>query len=719
MKAKSDILYCMGHGEDFQVSEFHVRGMTCTNCALGLERGLHNSGWSGATVDFSSGILRVPAGSDKGSAAIISAVQSLGYEARPAAEGSAAPGILESIEHKFIFAALWTAPLMLHMFVLFPLLHDPWVQLALTTPVYLLGLSYFGKSGMRSLRNGFPNMDVLITLGTSAAFIYSLIGTLLRLGPDYLFYETSASIVTLVLLGNVIEKRSAKKTSAAIEELTHLQPNKAKIVSGKAPFEQIIEVAAADLEPGETLLLATGDKIPADGTISKGAISVDESMITGEALPAEKSVGAQLIGGSIVVHGNAQMVTTATGEKTVLSHIIRLVRDAQRNKPEIQKLGDAISAIFVPVVLGVAILTFTLSYLVVDIALGESLLRSIAVLVIACPCAMGLATPTAVMVGMGRGIKEGCIFRDGRSLELLSQVKKFAFDKTGTLTTGRFAISQFEVFGIEEHEAKAAIVGLEQHSSHPIAKSLRQQFEDIPPLAFAHVEETRGIGILGKSETGIRYALVAAHREELSDADNKYSLVLRKEEHMVAGITLKDEIRPDAAAMVHDLHGEGIQTLLVSGDKKEKVEEVAAALDIQEQHSQQLPAEKLALIAQAQQHGKVAYVGDGINDAPALEKADVGISLGGATHIAIESAGVILADDKISRVLTAVRLSRRVLRTIKQNLFWAFFYNVLAIPFAACGFLNPTIAAFTMALSDVVVIGNSLRLKWRTLRDAG
>ena len=702
--------------------ELKVEGMTCANCAMGVRKRLEKIGLEGVDVNFSTGEVHYTNIPKLETEKISREIEDLGYDVIHDSEGeSKQSGTLSKIEKKFYFSLLFTIPLFAHMFLPFAFLHNPWVQLALSIPVVVLGFMHFGKSAFHSVKNGVPNMDVLIFIGSMSAFVYSLIGTLQYMGgaeaAGYLFYETAATIISLVLLGNVLEHRSVKQTTTAIAELNELQVETADLVIQNGAEEEIKEVKIEELRMSDIVQLKEGDRIPADGKLRSGKLFVDQAMLTGEAELIEKNKGDKLIGGTIIKEGNARMMVTAVGKETTLAKIINLVKKAQTEKPDIQRLGDRVSAVFVPVVVGISLLTFLAWYFALGASLQQSLMTAIAVLVISCPCAMGLATPTAVMVGVGRAAKQGILIKGGATVEVFAKIKQLVFDKTGTLTTGNFQLQKVELLSdeMDEEEVKKVIYSLEQFSSHPLAKSISGLLkqEGVKSMPLLEQKELKGKGIQAKDMEGNLYQL-GSPKWLTKDGEAKFYLT--KNEKLVAGIFMEDQLRPDAPEMIKAFKESGIKTYLLSGDKQAKTKEVADFTAVDEFKAEQLPDEKLAEIEKIQKGGLTAMVGDGINDAPALSKADVGISLSGATQIAIQSAQVILLNAKsLNDVYKAFKVSEHTLLTIKQNLFWALAYNVVAIPLAAFGYLDPMLAAFSMAFSDVVVIGNSIRLKHKKL----
>lgn len=684
--------------------------MTCTNCALGIERYLKKEGLAGVNVDFSSEEVVFDLVEEKQLPRIIKGIEKLGYEVL--AEDEEHTGGMSKIERYFYFSLIFTIPLLLHMFVPWHLLHNPWFQLSMAFPVYAVGMYHFGRSGWRSLLTGVPNMDVLIALGTTAAFGYSLYGTLMNLGPDFLFYETAASIITLVLLGNVLEHRSVQKTTTAMQALTRLQQIPAfRIHTTESGQERIEEIDARKVVAGDVLIVNTGQRIPVDGKVLEGEGAADESMISGESEALTKGLEAEVIGGSLLQSGSIRMVATKVGKETVLAQIVEMVKKAQADKPELQQLADKISAIFVPAVLGIAFLTFAISYWMVGISMQAAIIHSVAVLVIACPCAMGLATPTAVVVGIGRATQNGILIKGGRTLEQFSQIKRVVFDKTGTLTTGEFEIKQIHCDPEALPMVKQVLVSLEQHSAHPIARSVMRALEGVEAEEMESVSELRGIGMAGTDGEGNAYQLGSFRIAQGLTTELDHNLYLLRNGTLIATVDLQDELKAGAKEAISFLHEKGIETVMLSGDRTEKCENIAALLGIDQVYAEQLPEAKLKLIETFSEEKPTAMIGDGINDAPALARATLGISLSNATEAAIQSAQVILLNGDLTSLPKLFGIGAHTMLTIRQNLFWAFFYNVLAIPLAAFGFLSPIIGALTMALSDVVVIGNSLRLK--------
>ena len=692
--------------------KLEVEGMTCANCALGIKKHLENKGLQDVNINFSTGEASWKNDKNQDKNDVAKTITSLGYKIKSTSEEEEKG--LSKVEKYFYFTLIFTLPLFSHMF--FPkgsIIQNPLLQFILCLPVYIIGVSYFGKSAWGSIKTGIPNMDVLIFTGSSAAFFYSIYGWLINYGTlavhHYLFFETSATIITLVLLGNVLEHKSVKKTTTAIGDLTAIQ----KVIAKKEIEGKITEVNFEDIRVNDILIINSGDKIPTDGIIISGTSYIDESMITGESIPIDKTTGDEVIGGTIITDGNLKIKATKIGDDTLLSQIIELVKNAQNNKPNIQKLGDQVSAVFVPVVLTISLATFFIGHYFFNIEIQDAFLRSIAVLVISCPCAMGLATPTAVMVGIGRAAKNGILIKGGDTLEKLASIKTIVFDKTGTLTTGKFIVSQFTVLDGDENDVKNIIYNIEQHSSHPIAKSLCNAFkENSSLLKLSDITEEKGISISANIDDNI-YTIGSS---KIYSSPEKYDLFVLKNKELIATLNISDELKTNTDLVISSLHKRGYTTTLLSGDKKEKCNQIASELGIITTYSEQLPQDKITKIEELVSSNKTAMVGDGINDAPALAKATIGISLGNATQIAIQSADVVLLNNEdLSQLPQTMQIGKHTLLTIKQNLFWAFAYNIVAIPIAVMGLLNPMWGALFMAFSDVIVIGNSIRLRYKNI----
>ncbi|MDP4710351.1 MAG: cation-translocating P-type ATPase [Saprospiraceae bacterium] len=692
---------------------WEVEGMTCVNCAAGVERFLSRKGMKDIFVDFASKEVRFTNEDEALDLELIrKGIQKMGYTI--VEDGAVAP--FWTLTRKLWFTGLLTLPMVAnHILMLLGVhihvLHLVWVQFALATPVFVVGLLHFGKSAWASLQERYPNMDVLIFLGSTAAYSYSVIGTVLN-EADYIFYETAASIITLVLLGNWLEERAVSRTNAAIEALEKLQPAKARVLM---PSGAVVTLDIGEVEKGQVLLINEGDAIPADGRVVSGEGSVDESFLTGESLPVFKEVSQDLTGGTTLLSGNISMEVRATGESSMLGQIIRMVKKAQQDKPGIQRLADRISAVFVPVVVGISALTLLLGYSVFGLTFTQALMNAIAVLVISCPCAMGLATPTAVAVGIGRLAKEGILVKGGKTLEKFAAIKRIVFDKTGTLTTGKFQVVNTRYEEADQNLIHRLVYTLEQKSSHPIAKSLLEWLEHQQIREGERLEgatEIKGKGVEARNAAGnvFRIGSAAILPETLLYLKKDYQVFLTRDNDLLAAFSLEDTLSSGASETVQYLHHQAIKTVVLSGDQDKKVAQLATKIGIEDYFSEQTPAQKLDRIEQWSDEIPTAMVGDGINDAAALARANIGISLGNASQVAINAADIVLLSGRMDQLIRAFGISKATLQTIRQNLFWAFAYNIVAIPMAAMGFLNPMYGAMFMAFSDVVVIGNSLRL---------
>ena len=694
--------------------QYKVEGINCMNCANGIKSHLNKKKIAKVHIDIAKGIVTIY--NDQYTANEIEQfISKLGYKTEFFKDKSQQSFRLESY---LIISILLSLPLLGHMFVgQAHFLQNPWLQICLSTPVLLIGYQYFAIGALNSIRNLKPNMNVLILMGASAAYIYSLTGWILNYNSlqvhHYLFFETAATIITLVLLGNYFEKRSITQTTTALDSLQQLQSKEAiKEVDG-----DLIKCPISELKIGDILIINQGDSIPIDAEIIMGECSVDESMISGESTPVFKSTHQKVIGGTIILDGNIKCKVITDIANTILSQIIELVRNAQEDKPKIQQLGDKISNYFVPAVLGIAIVTFLINYYSFNIDFQNSILRAIAVLVISCPCAMGLATPTAVMVGVGRAAKNGVLIKGGSTIELFSKTKKIIFDKTGTLTNGEFKIHELKKWN-ENYNAESIIYELEKHSSHPIAKSLVKHLKSNKThIKFDTVNELKGKGFHATDTEGNSYQFGSAKFIQITDPliEKDFQLFLKVNNELVAAVSISDEIKSGARELTNYFNDKNIETILLSGDNKQKCDALASELNINEVIANQLPEDKIEKIKQFSKENTTTMFGDGINDAPALTKAHVGVSYSKASEVAVKSASIVLLNHNLEMVQKAYQICTHTYLTIKQNLFWAFAYNIIAIPLASMGYLNPIFAALTMAFSDIVVIGNSIRLKYKNI----
>jgi Cu+-exporting ATPase len=614
------------------------------------------------------------------------------------------------------------------------LAHAPWMNYlfwALATPVqFYVGWQYFAN-GFKSLRNGSANMDVLVALGSSTAYFYSIFITLGFI-PGHVFFETSAVIITLVKLGKFLEAKAKGGASDAIRKLMDLRPRTAYVVRDGIE----VEVNIDEVVVGDLVLVHPGEQIPVDGVVVDGRSSVDESMLTGESLPVEKTPGEPLIGGTINKMGLLKFEATKVGKETVLAQIIKLVEEAQSSKAPIQNLADKISAIFVPAVIVIAAITFLIWYFLIPLSPGtdvslftRALINTVAVLVIACPCAMGLATPTAVMVGTGKGAEMGILIKKSESLERAGQITTVVLDKTGTITRGQPAVTRVILieFAGSEDEMLRLVASVEKRSEHPLGEAITAEANArglilSEPLGFSAVA---GHGV--QAEVDGRQVLVGNRRlmrnqdieiESAEDdirkleEDGNTALLVSLDGRLSAVIGVADTIKEGSQAAIDTLHAMGLQVAMVTGDNLRTAHAIARQLNVDTVLAEVLPGDKAAEIKKLQAEGHtVAMVGDGINDAPALAQADIGIAIGTGTDIAMASAPVVLISGDLRAVPKTIALSRKTLKTIKQNLFWAFFYNIILIPAAAAGLLNPMLAAGAMSFSSIFVVTNSLRLK--------
>ncbi|XHS79970.1 heavy metal translocating P-type ATPase [Burkholderiaceae bacterium UC74_6] len=689
----------------------HITGMSCAACAGRVERALRKvEGVSEAQVNLAAETVRIQLTEPTGMECLIAAVEKAGYGASPEAAPPSAPTPLWPA---FVALAL-TLPLAAPMLVGAPML-PAWIQLALSAIVLFGFGARFFRGAVAALSHGSANMDVLVALGTSAAFGLSC-WTMFRHGEHAahqgLYFESAALIVSFVLLGKSLEERAKRRTSEAIRALQDLQPPTARV--RRDGTEQ--ELPVAQLVQGDIVLVRPGERVPVDGVVQVGESEVDESLITGESRAVAKEPGTRVVGGSVNGSGLLELRCTALGAESTLARIARLVEQAQGEKAPIQLLVDKVCAVFVPAVLGAALLTL-LGWGLFTGQWQQGLLNAVAVLVIACPCALGLATPAALMAGMGTAARQGILIRDVRALDLAHEITHVAFDKTGTLTEGRPKLVHHE----GSREALALAAALAQGSEHPLAHAMREVGKHLEKPKLEAVQAVPGRGITGKLD-GEELSLGSGRwlRERGIEVDEDHASAWLSQGLTVSWLTrggkvlglfaFGDVIKARAAAALRRLHAMDMKTVLISGDNRGAAEALGAQLRIAEIHAEVLPEDKARIVSELRLSGRVAMVGDGINDAPALATADVGLAMGNGTEAAMAAAGITLMRGDPMLVPAALLIARRIHAKIRQGLFWAFCFNAIGIPLAALGLMSPALAAGAMALSSVSVLGNALLL---------
>ena len=691
-----------------------VEGITCSSCALTISKFLQKEGLQEISVNPIDGSVSFSYNKEEALDKLKLGLKNLGYPLiDQSPQQQAKKPWLNNNKSRFLFTLPFTFLLLLHMAHQWLPVHwlmNPWVQISLCLPVFFIGMRFFGKSAVKSLQNGSPNMNVLVSLGALSAFTYSLVGFFYFQDSNYLFFETTASIITLVFLGNFLEESTVQSTQRALKSLVKSQKLMANMIAfDDLHQEQIFPIENTQLKIGDLILIRTGEQIPIDCKILWGEATVNESIITGESSPIAKLKKDLLIGGSMLENGVVKAQVTVAPSDTLLAGIVKMVQTAQSEKPPMQKVADKISAVFVPIVIVIALLTFLINYFIVTVSFDMALMRAIAVLVISCPCAMGLATPAAIAVGMGRAAKKGILFRNATSLESFKSIKQVVFDKTGTLTTGKFEISSYSST-VEDIFFKELVYSLEKFSTHPIAVSIATAWKSTNTIKWKSIEEIKGRGVKATDMEGNIFEAGSYLLLPNNPKNQAHNVFILKNNLLLGWIDVKDEIRPEAKKVIEWLHRKKIKTLLLTGDTQKKAEEVAQLLGIKEIFAQQSPSQKMEKIAALNKLQPTAMVGDGINDAPALANATVGISLSDASQLALQHADVVLMNQGLKNLPEALSLGRHTYLTIQQNLFWAFAYNVIAIPIAAAGFLTPAFSALAMGLSDVVLAINSIRL---------
>ncbi|MDR4887779.1 heavy metal translocating P-type ATPase [Fredinandcohnia sp. QZ13] len=733
----------LGYGVVKQKAEFDITGMTCAACATRIEKGLNrmdgiatanvNLALEKATIEFNPSEVAI--------ADIIAKVEKLGYGAHQKQEDKEQVDYREKYikdqQRKFIFSAILSLPLLWTMvghfsftsFLYVPdFLMNPWIQLILATPVQFIIGKQFYVGAYKALRNGSANMDVLVAMGTSAAYFYSVYQAIVTAGTHHmphLYFETSAVLITLILLGKLFEARAKGRSSEAIKKLMGLQAKTAIVVRDGVEKEVPIE----EVVIGDTILVKPGEKIPVDGEVVEGTTAVDESMLTGESLPVDKTSGDVLYGSTINKNGFIKMKATKVGRDTALAQIIKVVEDAQGSKAPIQRLADQISGIFVPIVVGIAILTFLVW--VIWVSPGEftpALEVLIAILVIACPCALGLATPTSIMAGSGRAAEFGILFKGGEHLEQTQGINTVVVDKTGTVTHGKPVLTDVLVADAQDEEKFLSLIGAaEKQSEHPLAQAIVegiqekgielgnvQFFEAIPGHGVIATVSGQGIVIGTRKlmqQYGIDIQTILPEMEKL-ETNGKTAMLAGINGQYAGLVAVADTIKETSKEAIRRLHDMGIEVIMMTGDNERTAQSIGKEVGVDSVIAEVLPEGKAEEVKKLQQQGKkVAMVGDGINDAPALATADIGMAIGTGTDVAMEAADITLIRGDLNSIADAILMSRKTMRNIKQNLFWAFAYNTIGIPIAAAGFLAPWVAGAAMAFSSVSVVLNALRLQ--------
>jgi P-type Cu+ transporter len=742
---------------------FHISGMHCASCAANVARKLNKTdGVKEATVNYANEQATLRLEDDFDKKAIAQAVDSLGYKAHIDVNDDTDLAQkerdleLKDLKQKLLVSGILTVLLMIGaMLPASPqFLKNVWVMLLLASPVqFWVGRRYY-KSAWSALKNKTTNMDTLVALGTSVAYFYSLFsvlfsGFLEKSGLEaHVYFETSATIITLILLGKFLETRAKGQTSQAIKKLIKLQTKTAHLLIDGV----VKDVAIEEVKVGDRLLVKPGEKVPIDGRVVSGESSLNESMVTGESMPILKKKGDKVIGATINQTGSFEMIAEKVGQDTMLSAIIRLVKEAQGSRPAIQKLVDVVASYFVPIVIVLAMITLVLWMLLgPEPKLLRALINMISVLIIACPCALGLATPTSIMVGVGRGADEGILVKDADSLEIGSKIKTVVFDKTGTLTEGKPKVQAVEfnpelMKGMNSSKSQTTqkqilelLWSIENRSHHPLAqaivqyveKNLKSNFNKKQPIT--EFRDLAGFGVTAK--IGKRQVVVGNNKllkkQQINLPANLSNLVKGWQENawtvsfvgvdkkLVAVVAIADTVKKSAAAVIKTLHRLGIKTVMLTGDNQKTAAAIAKDLNIDDVRAEVLPADKEAIIKELRQKfGVVAMIGDGINDAPALAVADVGIAMGLGTDVAIESAGITLLHSDLALLPKSIKLAKATITNIKQNLLWAFFYNIILIPVAMGALypfwgvtINPMLASLAMAFSSVSVVTNALRLR--------
>lgn len=733
-----------------QQFQLQLSGMSCAGCAKTIERALQNvDGVSSVNVNFANEVAAVEA-NDVSEQQLIDAVKSAGYDAsiidHEQPDDDDAREKAQQVQfYKFLAAAILSMPLLYSMFAHFSwtsaiyvpdLLMNPWLQMALATPVqFIIGWQFY-KGSYTALRGGAANMDVLVALGTSAAYFYSVYLAIFaseHVIHQGLYFETSAVLITLILLGKWFEARAKGRSSAAIKQLLNLQPKQALRERADGNTEQ---VDISHLAIGDIIHIKPGQQIPADSEVTSGSSAVDESMLTGESVPVDKTEGDALTGGTLNKNGFLKAKVAKLGKDSALAQIIQVVEQAQNSKAPIQRLADQVSAIFVPVVLAIAVITFLVwAFWYQPGDYGAALEATVAVLVIACPCALGLATPTSIMAGSGRAAQMGVLFKQSEILEITHTVTTVVLDKTGTITEGKPKLTDLELDSqaldqFSETAVKSAIKALEQQSEHPLAQAIVDGIDaDSKAVTIDNftAHEGRGVSATVHSESNsvtLRLGTTRLMQDNNIDSKNwqerkkqleqegKTAMLISCDQQVVGLVAVADTVREHAKQAITDLQQRGLKVIMITGDNQRTAEAIAKQVGIDQIFAEVLPENKAVHISKLREQGEiVAMVGDGINDAPALATAHVGVAMGTGTDVALETADIALMRADLRSLVDAIYVSDKTVRNIRQNLFWAFAYNTLGIPVAASGLLAPWLAGGAMALSSVSVVLNALRLQ--------